>query len=193
MARRIMWTLENGPGGRTSQLLNHRRVEAQTLLLNEADTRWDGEWTATRAIQAGLSEWKPSLGKTSNEFREAAKSAETRADRNRFEDLARRAAAEEKKHFKNERFLAKARRYSDRSRFRCIGTPLLLQDERQSMSLRSRRSLSTRARGLLFAPTTSAPSQFGRDLPTSQRRAQFPVLQKRPLTVQGENSPHIHN
>lgn len=183
----MMWTLENGPGGSTSQLLNHRRVEAHTQLLNEADPRWDREWTATRPIQTGVSEWRPSQGKTSGEFLEAAKAADTRADRNRLEDLARRAAAEEREHVKREQFLDKARRYSDRSRFRCIGTPLLLQDERQSMSLRSSSSLSmTRKQRPLFAPNSA------KSVVALGRKANF-APQSRPLTAQGTSLPRIYN
>jgi hypothetical protein len=187
MARRMMWTLENGPGGSTSQLLNHRRVEAHTLLLNEADPRWDNEWTATRPIHTGVPEWRSSLGKTSGEFLEAAKAADTRADRNRLEDLARRAAAEEREHVKRERFLDKARRYSDRSRFRCIGTPLLLQDERHSMSLRSNSSLSmTRKQRPVLGPNSATPEV------ALGRTAHF-APQSRPLTAQGVNLPRIYN
>jgi hypothetical protein len=51
--------------------------------------------------------------------------------------MARRADKEEKDHVKQEVFLDKTSRYSDRSRFRCIGTPLLVRNERYNMSLRS--------------------------------------------------------
>lgn len=117
---------------------DRRRIDSLTLCVNEADSNWDKEWTAMERMSKSITAWKPSLGKTSEEFRAAAASAPTRAEQKNLLDLARRAAAEERGHWKKETFLDKTRRYSDRSRFRCIGTPLLLQDERQTMFLRTR-------------------------------------------------------
>ena len=127
-----MWALD-GP-----VIPDKRRIDSLTLCCNEADSNWDKEWTAMERVNKSIKEWKPSLGKTSEEFRAAAAGAPTWAEKKNLLDMAQRAAAEESGHWKKESFLDKTRRYSDRSRFRCIGTPLLLQDERQSMFLRTR-------------------------------------------------------
>jgi hypothetical protein len=132
MSRR-MWALD-GP-----VLPNKMRMDSLTLCRNEADPNWDVEWTAMETVhKLKLENWKPSLGKTSDEFRAAAESAPTKGDKKNLMDMARHAAAEEREHWKKETLLKRAERSIDRSRFRCIGTPLLLQDERNTMRLRTR-------------------------------------------------------
>jgi hypothetical protein len=114
-------------------------MDSLTLCRNEADPNWDVEWTAMETVhKLKLENWKPSLGKTSDEFRAAAESAPTKGDKKNLMDMARHAAAEEREHWKKETLLKRAERSIDRSRFRCIGTPLLLQDERNTMRLRTR-------------------------------------------------------
>ena len=46
--------------------------------------------------------------------------------------------AEEKEHSRKEAFLDKTFRFTDRGRFRCIGTPLLHHDERHQLAARRR-------------------------------------------------------
>ena len=123
-------------------MLHRTRVDKMTVHDNECNEAWDREWTASPTYERVHSPWKPLLGKTSEEFLAASRTAGTRAEKKQLLDMARRADREEKEHQKLETFLDKTSRYSDRSRFRCIGTPLMYRDERHSMTLRSSGRLS---------------------------------------------------
>eukprot|EP00960_Hanusia_phi_P059160 764089-Hanusia_phi.AAC.9 len=63
----------------------------------------------------------------------------SRIDRIKLQKMAKQAEAEEKVHSKRSGFLNKTMIYNDRNRFRCIGTPLLDSEERDSMLFRSTR------------------------------------------------------
>ena len=149
---------------RTSSLASYKsdclrastKIDALTHCCNEANTEWDKEWTARDTVNNAMPQWKPSLGKTSEEFRLEAQAAPTRAERKNLLDKAKLVATEEEEHMKRTNFLNKASRYADRNRFRCIGTPLLIRDERAKMSLRSRWMLracrSNNAFDVLWSP-----------------------------------------
>jgi len=129
--------------------------------VNECNESRDREWTASPTIERMQSPWKSSLGKTSQEFLAESHGATTRADKQHFMDMARRAVKEEGVHQTKVMMMEKTRRYEDRSRFRCIGTPLLTRDERQSMSLRSSGRLSpTQLHSSLQIPTVDTFHQF---------------------------------
>jgi len=150
VARKRLTALPRVPAGRSLDatmispplMLHRTRVDKMTIHDNECNEAWDREWTASPTYERVSSPWKPSLGKTSQEFLSDSRTAGTRAEKKQLLDMARRAEKEEKAHRKLETFLDKTSRYSDRSRFRCIGTPLMTRDERQSMTLRSSGRLS---------------------------------------------------
>ena len=120
-------------------LAHSMRVDALTHHLHEEDTRWDQGWTARRGgPPAATPQWRPSLGRTSAEFLLDAERAQTRAEKNNMLHKARLAEAEEKEHSRKEAFLDKTLRFTDRGRFRCIGTPLLHHDERHQLASRRR-------------------------------------------------------
>ena len=56
-------------------MLHRTRVDKMTVHDNECNEAWDREWTASPTYERVHSPWKPSLGKTSEEFLAASRTA----------------------------------------------------------------------------------------------------------------------
>lgn len=78
-----------------------------------------------------------------------------RGKRKKFLDLARRAEGEERAQQKIFDANTRAEKYSDRNRYRCIGTPLMNSDDRHIMSTRSTlRPTTNEIRNKIGTPVT---------------------------------------